>query len=340
MGDVQTMRRQLLTIFATLVIGNVFALVIGVQMTPPLEHHTWIAQRKDEQMQARSATCTDVAVIGSSVGLMGVEPERLAQRLGGDVTAYNAALGGSYLTLDVDWFERFVEPRLRPALVLHVVAFPSVSTDRDGAHELSASWDAARASAGGLMDSVDRGVSTIMPIMRYRERLRDPAEWYALLGGELPEDRKPDEQLQLITATGFMVRDQVGDPAKLDEYRDIASRVLRDRGEPIQQEQLQALADHVLRRRAEGTEVVIVLSPTLDAIRSSIANDPDDFELYRATMRSLSNDVDAHLIDASDLAIPMTDFWDGLHVNLDGAFAFTDYVADELITRGVDPSCG
>ncbi len=337
--------RRLTALLATFCALNLLAAIVGPQLDPPLFHYNWVAQRQDDQMREIADTkgCVDLAVIGSSVGLTGINPYTLIERVGGIHSAYNASIGGTFVSLDRDWYQRFVGPLLKPKVVVYVV--PSVSLAHlDGAGSGQKKWETAVATADGPIADLDRLATRTLPLAHYRSVLSDPTEYSVFFGGDPPAKNAPGSELAFISPLGHMSVDRTSNPKSAAQQRDFFLNTIFPSGVSVavNPAEVTALGDFLTSFQNEGTKVVVVIPPSsalLDETLSELSHGTFT-EDYKRVTREVAGRVGAPVIDASVRALPEAWFYDTAHLNIDAQKVFTSQVVDGLNKLGLgDISC-
>src|SRR5690606_22650862 len=125
----------------------------------------------------QAGTATDVAFVGTSQTAEGVDPVRFADRASGHPATYNAAVLAGYPAVSARFVPEEVLPRLDP----DVVVFGLSPFDLTAGEE--APYDEAKATSPSWLAGLDRRLSAVSALVRYRTVLRDPAQWPSIVAG-------------------------------------------------------------------------------------------------------------------------------------------------------------
>jgi hypothetical protein len=338
--------RRLTALFATFCALNLLAAVVGPQLDPPLFHYNWVAQHQEDLMRVVSDEqgCVDLAVIGSSIGLTGINPYTLTERVKGLHSAYNASLGGSFVQLDRDWYQRFVKPLLNPKVVVYVL--PSVSlAHMDGAEAIQQKWDAAVATSSGPIADADRLATRYIPLAKYRSVLSDPTEYGVFFGEDPPTKNVPGKELTFMSPLGHMTVDQKANAKSAAKQQDFIAQTITASGQvvAVSPAETAALAEFLTQMKDEGTQVLVVIPPASPLFEKTLANlSHGTFtEEYKRQTNEITTRVGVPLLDASGRDLPEEWFYDTAHLNADAQKIFTGQVVDGLNKLKLgDMSCG
>jgi hypothetical protein len=279
-----------------------------------------------------------VVVLGTSRAEQGFRPGLLAasQSERGPLV-FNLARGGSSPLLHLVTLRRLLADGVRPDWVLLEIFPPSLVEERAGAtlpkttlrdfpvlchypvsretyadffRDRALLWHTYRSS---LLDRY--ALAGLAPRGWWVERLWDRrgGEWQAISDGVTPQERRA------LTADARRRYFH-----KLENFR------------------IAAGADGALRAlldlcREQGIGVVLFLMPESSEFRSWYP--PVARERLSAYLASLRRDYDTPLIDARDW-IPDDDFWDGHHLLRNGAAAFTQRFAAEVLSPLIEEQRG
>ena len=327
-------RGRLLLILAVtaglLLVAEGVARALDDELPPLLRYHSYEADLKVERMddlgQEGGAA---VAFVGTSL-VYGIDPAALPRSVDGRPAGYNAALASGIPLLIRPWTTHAVLPRLAPDLLVVGLTSYELSDDPFAVvqAEAFASSDGARRDRddAGALDRVDRWLGEHSALWEHRSALRDPSTLLDAVRGD-------GFELDAVTASL--------QPSGRPSYRERTR--FEDRLQPgggglgrweIGTDNVAALRGLLREARAAGVEVALVNMPVTEEYVARHPRGAADYEAYRAFLRDLAEEEDVPLIDGHGL----TDhrfFADEVHLNLEGAQAFTALLVDALRAHGL-----
>jgi hypothetical protein len=269
-------------------------------------------------MRATGPGKVRVAVVGSSVVDLGVDPARLG------VPAYNVALRGASADIIATWTRRVVVPRLRPMTV--VIGLTSRELSPNDAEQIGATRDfngapAVRSLLGTerWTDKADRSAGRVSEIFRYRTVLRRPLSWF---GG-----RDGLDSGVRLTSLGW-------DRSKADGQYD-ASEGVRDffRSAPLHDftigdHEVRVLTELATALRRGGTDVVVVNMPVTADYLTLHPHGESDYRAATEAMQRVAERSGSRFIDVG--IWPNQLFGDPIHLNGAGVRRLAGELAPEL----------
>ena len=339
-GGAPTRRGQRLLAIGGVMLALLLVLELGARaiegrLATPLVWHTYEAQRKVEQMDARATTGVDVVFLGSSMSNTAMIPSLFESTVGGGITAYNAALNSGTPRLSEAWGLRVMLPRLHPKLV--VIGVSSADMTDNGAGR-TVFFDAMRDSPGGreslgresIVDRTDRVLRDHLALWAHRAELRNPtALWDAIRGTKPPGDLGADSL------------DEQGRMTYFDDWQ-FDQRPPRARIPGVSEWGLGTQDPGALRRliagaQHSGARVVLVDLPVTPEYIAYHPRGDADYQESKRAIGEMARDTGVGLIDL-DQTRDHGLFADELHLNHKGATAFTVALTDALRAEGALPS--
>lgn len=201
-----------IVIVAVLLVAELAAGIVGpdIGRTAGTEERLFV---KSDQIYARGADSTDVAIFGSSETAGGLMPGVMAEQVPELPGIYNAALSGSEVSLMHEWADRIVVPRLNPEVaVIGLLPMSVLQIDLEGGEGPQQALEAYRVA----IEQVDPGgvgnlgwlLRQRSDLIRYRPYLRSPklaadGTWSALHGGDevTPEELAGDATMDWTKET-------------------------------------------------------------------------------------------------------------------------------------------
>lgn len=286
-------------------------------------------QKKHAQIdgRAKAGRRSDIVLVGDSMMDAAGDPDGLARALPG-TDVYNASIAGMTLPVIATWTTRFVQPKLRPKVV--VVGFssnelnPRALAPESGVEAYRASR-AARAAegTGSVIDRADAVLRERSMLYRHRDALRRPfAEPKVAKAVFDPELTASGHDLAFAPLKYL----QGGGPGHAELVNQGVIAALQ--GFSINPENVEILADMIRRIREQGARVVLLAMPvTADLVRFHPNGDAD----YQAAMQAFAGA--AERTGATFLQAGVWDrflFADPVHVNAAGSSALTTWLAPYL----------
>ena len=300
---------------------------------PP--HLDWLsaeAQKKVGQMDALARSGgASIVFIGSSIVRSGIEPAIVTDQLPGHPIAYNAGLAAGVPVMMEPWTLDVVLPRLHPkALVIGISSF-DFSDDPSNVAFYDAYKDApaARRSMGldDTLDHIDRWLTDRSALWRDRDALRSPSTVLDAIRGKGPP---PDPDTAGIEANG---RDAYLQEQQFDERNPLAG------GVPVGSWKLGTKNVAALQRiigaaKAQGIAVALVDMPVTDEYIAKHPHRDADYATYLTAARQFAATAAVPLLEFDTTRDHMY-FADEVHLNRNGAYAFTPQLVDALQRAGV-----
>jgi hypothetical protein len=307
----------------------VFA-ALGPHLPDPVVYPTREIQLGVDRLDERAEVgCTDLLVSGNSVAAAALSAQRLAERLGLD-DGVVGVLGGSMASVDVDWMNRVTLPRTHPGTVVYVASpvmfFPDDVAESYGLRI----YERAVALRGGWAGDLQRWAVDHVPLIRYRSDVADTETLVDAITGDTPTE--------LVTeAPGFRVEPDGhvsstatwnGDPSWLARLNDAIAAVGAQWR--IDLDEQAVLRDHFADLAERGIDVVEVIPPVTDDLRTHFPGGPAGFDDYLVAARGVVDGTSARLVDLSSQAYPDDLFFDTHHLNELGSQRLTDDVVAAL----------
>lgn len=300
------------------------------RLPPPVQWYTPEYGIKEEQMAglADRHGGASVALIGSSVVDVAVDPTKLDAPVTADRPAYNAGLIGANLEMVDVWSEHVVEPTLRPDVVILSVSSRDVNRNGAGLESQTPGFyrlPAVRRILGTetVLQKVERWAGDVSKIVRYRRELRRPLE-------ALFEYDSPDRNLALNTDFGQELH--LADTA----YQGGPNVEAFFRAEPLlaysaSETQLAAMRRTIQRLEAAGVRVVLLDVPVTEQYISLHPRGAEDYRFYEIALNVLAAQTGTDLLDTG--VWTSNGFSDPLHLNGAGGDLLTA-VIDRYLTDG------
>jgi hypothetical protein len=308
-------RRAALVSVAVLVVAELAFRLVAPHLPDPLEWSSEEAQAKVARMTDLRRTGIDVAVVGSSVVDLGVDPAAMGAR------SYNAAIRGASAEIIAGWTEDVVAPRLHPRTV--VIGLTSRELTPNDGEQVNATRDYDRAPAVRQMrhderwtDRADRTLGRASEIFRYRTVLRRPLLWFG-------QRKRLDSGVEM-TSSGWD-RSAADEPydASPGRRRFFQTVPLHDYTVGAQERRrLQTLATTL---RARGIRVLVLNMPVTQDYVALHPHGADDYRAATAAIERLAQRSGSGYVDAG--IWPTTLFSDPIHLNGVGARRLSRQIA-------------
>lgn len=330
-------------VLVVFVSSNLLAAAAGERVVEPLDHYSWPAQTKVHQMDAIRGRreCVDAVVLGPSLGMHSFDPEIVGPRWGG-AHIYNAAILGTPVSLDVEWYTEWVRPRLgsvRPMFVLSPVSFSASSTL---IQETVDGWQRSRATRPGLLGTLDRLLARLLPLVRYRQRLSDPAHWPSVVGGRPPEDlANAAEFARRFPENGFITvqpPDQTYVEGSAETER-VVRQVVDWLGRPEVDEGEIEVLEGFLTDSGDEVDPVLVMMPYSRRFVRLLPGGESFVQTAYGAVRSMAERHGAHLVDLTGARVPEDWFYDTFHLNARGAGVVSRALGDALERMQIPLRC-
>lgn len=175
----------LVALLAVVVGAELGVRAIADRLGPPSvdQFDVFLEQSLEDVDRLQRAGGADVVVLGSSVAGYAIDPARLAERSRVVGSAYNAWLPGAGVRVLRGYAEEILLDRLEPRAV--VIGVTARELNDKGATSADLPTDSQYAQStvrrgaitdGRLLDRIDRWASDRSYLLRYRRRLREPAQ--------------------------------------------------------------------------------------------------------------------------------------------------------------------
>lgn len=317
-----------LAVVAVVLLAEATARILAPYLPDPLIWMTPEAQHKASQIRARGPA--DVVLLGSSVMDAAGDPTAIA-RYGGVGGArrsvYNAALSGITLGAIAQWGEAFVEPLLKPRVVVLGLGFPDLNANTPG----RVAGDARFADSAGMREAtgtetlaqrIERSAGDVSELIRLRRVLMRPIAsfrqgrraWEPGLGGLL------DPRL----SDGGMSLTFVNDPYGTFDGKPLppATENARVLDGPVHDFAVNGGIDLRLQEliralRARSVAVVLVELPYSDALAKILPHGAADARALSGELAKAAAATGVRLVSAGRWSNRL--FADPLHVNGAGA---------------------
>jgi hypothetical protein len=330
--------RRLRVIVEIVFIGLVTLLVLDIavralapRLEPPLEWYSPAAARTVEEMDLlqEAQVTSDLVFVGTSMVQHGIDPGRARAAVDELPWVHKAPLPAAQTPVIERWLLEEIVPRLQPDRVVWGIS--SLDLNGNRARPTIDVYEQARAARPGPMGGIDRALSRVSYLSRYRAQLRDPVELSrALRRPSAGEDAEhPGPLPELLTSFA-------GDGGRptARERRRIENRVLVDY--EVGSRELASLRRTLAEVRELGIDVALVAMPVPDRYVRAHPRGTADFEDHLTALRAVADEYDVQLVDASRW-YEDDDFEDFTHLFRDAADRFTQRLVDELRREGFVP---
>jgi hypothetical protein len=276
--------------------------------------------------------CTDLVLVGNSMARDAFDPELVGEATG--VDAYNASLDAASPAQLARWLPDEVIPRLDPTTVVWAVSSPDLN---DEAPAGRAAFEAYDTSIGGREDVLGRAQDELAQrsvLVAQRDALRDPPTLWTAVGDRLAGDEVPRTDGSGIPGLigprgqGLSRRELTYRPDDPVATRIVTDQLLTDFDLGGAQQRHADELVHALTRR--GIEVVLVQLPVTEEFIALHPDGADDWDDYRAAMRTLAADTGTRLVDLTDGFDADGAFADTHHLNAAGSTRVSAHLAAEL----------
>lgn len=291
---------------------------------------TWyhpVAQVKVEQMArlASEGTVVDVALVGTSQMAQGVDPIRFRDLAAGRPVTYNAAIVAGYPLVNRRFVGEEVVPRLAPRTVVYGVSYLDWSAGDDPPYA------SARATSTTVWGSLDRWASEWSYLVRYRNDLRNPSGWRAVVSGT-SHGRVEQARSRLVGEWGSW-RAYLDGPCAAPTDADLQTFARAGGGDAFvpDAERVDAFWQTVEALRGRGTRVVVAVMPFPDC---HFARDPGARGANDGFRRALAEQAAGRRVEVVDVSGEVTrDEWfsDQGHLDRVGAERFTALLAARVV---------
>lgn len=309
-----------------LLVLEVAVRLIDQRLPEPLLWHSEEAQAKVEQMDALARRGgVDLVFLGTSIVNAGVEPAVVGEHTGGRVGSYNAGLSSGTPRLMEPWLLDVVGPRLSPdVVVIGLTSFEVAAVERSPFFDAFAASPAGRQSmrTESRVDRADRWLGERSALWANRVALRSPDSVLDAVRGAAPPVSPEVAALQPNGRTSFLQTQQFEDRV-LGVGIDLTDWTIGG-DEPAA---LRRLVDGVT---ASGARAVLVEMPVTDEYIARHPRGAADYAEFEAFMARFATEAGVDLISDLDTRRDHRWFADEIHMNNDGATAFTAALVDEL----------
>jgi hypothetical protein len=301
----------LAAVVAVLVVAELGVRLLEHRLPPP---SGWVSDeypiKRDRMADLAGTGGVGVALVGSSVMDVSVDPALLSEEATGGRGAYNAALIGATPVIVDIWTRELVVPELRPDVV--VVAVSSRDLNGNGASMRQHGEDFV-ASPGGswllgshsIADAAEWWLLEHSALIRHRESLRRPLE--AVFGYD-PPDRTESALTDLGLQTHLVDDQYRRDRAIQDFFR---QQPLRDFA--VTDDQLDAVRRLASALETSGIRVVLLDVPVTDDYVELHPRGEADVAAYTAAVDEISTATGAEVLRPGRW--PAELFSDPLHLN-------------------------
>lgn len=313
--DRRSIQKTLLGIALGFIGVELLIRLLGPVLGPPLEYFAPVAQAKVTQLERLAAAdaAPEMIFIGSSTVVEGIDVA--AFEAGASLDAYNAALNGA----DTHIMRRFVleeiVPRVEPSAVVYGVSPGAFTEDSPHAEQ----YDRAPATSLDQPSLVER-MARYLYMYRYRNTLRDPLTINtfvrAIRNRSLSEGIVERVISDLTTDGDAVNRSQTGGLAGPIAVPPITDEV---QPEEVPSDAKADIVGMVNELEAQDIGFAFIIMPTAEPQPG-----------FAAAVHSLGEELEVPVLDARR-AIDSTEyFYDGVHLNADGAARVGSFLAGQL----------
>jgi hypothetical protein len=298
-----------------LLLAEVGVRVASAKLGDPLVWYSRSAQNKVNALDASAQERAEAVFVGSSAVAASLDPSVYRSECG--ARAYNAATNGAVPSMNDDWLERVIEPKLHPKIVVLGISPRDLDVSSSATSDLYFSSAAVRDDIGGR---IDRWASRWSYLVRYRNTLRSPRVLktrYQELNGTATDQWNYD-------ADGF---EPSSDPNGTD-----TTEQTNDPGMRLDRSEVRALERMVRRLQDEGATPILAQMAYSDGWSTT----PRATKLAAETesaMESIARRTGATLLDFRSIS-DRDQFVDLVHVNASGSAAESRLLVEGLRTAG------
>lgn len=251
-----------------------------------------------------------VVLMGSSMMGLGGLSETLGEQWGTEVA--NVSLPGADMTVSTRFLTEEVLTRSSPKMVVLGVA--SFDFNANHGNPSGLRYESQLATRPGVTAGIERGVGQRLALVRNRMFWGDPV-------GLIRELRSTDAE----PPTYDIDWHQAGPPRYAGQFAEHASLlevgVLKDF--VIDDTEIVRLGGLIETLQADNIRVVIVALPVTTEYVAAHPRGREDFEAATELIRQEAKRRGAEYLDLSR-SMPRRSFYDNVHLNRDGAIAFTE----------------
>lgn len=311
------LKKTLVGMIAGFLAAELFVRALSPLLGQPLEYYEPVAQAKVTQLQALATKgqSIDVLFVGSSTVLEGVDMAAFEDSTQQNIAAYNAALNAADTHIVRRYLLEEVLPIVEPRTVVYGISPGSFVT---GSEPQIARYDSAPATSIKEPSAVERLAANLY-MYRHRNTLREPLTINTILRSIRARDTNQGIVERFITdltargdTTNRTETSGPNSPIEVPDWRQAEPQVVPDHSVADLTMMTEELQDRDI-------DLVFVLMP-------AATFDPS----FLAAVKESADDQGLDVIDATSAISTTAYFYDGVHLNAEGAHLLGSFLGRSL----------